>query len=421
MGSAKEKSKRKKRHIWVPLLLTAIVILFLIIYVYPSVTGVFETTSVIEYDGIQVVDEVDAYFVRDETVYYASRAGEINYYIGEGEQVRKGTPILKIIGGAAPEGSSQYGDFLNRVAGFNMGDSLFSSDMKRLDTELERLNQELNAESQRRYPDQNTITDLNTKIAKLQSKKNHLQTSQDSAQAELDAQSMPVGSYGQTPSQYTSPCNGIISYYLDGYETEFTTENMRLLSKAKVEKLDLEHAVTNVTRDHTRINEPLYKVVQNNEWYVVFWVDQDNISKYQKDRSVTLRLPMEEVEGTVRDILEDEDYYLIVLEFNRYYEDLSQIRKLHTEVVTSDYKGLKVRNGSITTKDGETGVYVKDISGGYTFKPVKIIATDGEYSLLESSYFNKETSEGSIRVNTVDPYDEVLNSGKVDKNTEADQ
>lgn len=409
-----KKSSRKRKRIWIPTLAAVIVILFLIIYVFPSVTGVLETTSAIEYGSLQVVDSVDVYLVRDETVYYASRAGQLQYNVNEGDVVRKGTKVLQIKGGADDGSDGNWNPILNRVAGFNMGASLFSDDMKRVDDELSDLAGMLKNESEKRLPDQNTIANLQDEINKLKTKKEHILETGGSVSLDLNAQSMPIGSYGLAPSRYTSPYNGLISYYIDGYETEFSPANMRLLSGEKVKKLDLSHSEQNVKRKYTRVNEPLYKSVKNNSWYALFWVNQSDISKYKKNADVTLRLPKGDVKGSVFDIVADGDEYMIILQFDRYYQDLCQLRKVHAEVVSSDYRGLKVLNSSITTKNGQAGVYVKDISGDYVFKPVKIIASDGEYSLLESSTFQKDTSKGAISVNTVEPYDEILNSGKPD-------
>lgn len=409
-----KKGGKKRRRIWIPTLSIAVVILLFIIYVFPSVTGVLETTSTIEYGSLQVVDSVDVYFVRDETVYYASRAGQLHYNVNEGDVVRKGTKVLQIKGGADDGSDGNWNGILNRVAGYNMGASLFSDDMKRVDDELTDLAGMLKSEKEKRLPDQNTIANLQDEMDKLQVKKEHILSAGGTVSAELDAQSMPIGSYGLTPSSYNSPYNGLISYYIDGYETEFSPANMRLLSGEKVKKLDLSHSEQNVKRKYTRINEPLYKSVKNNNWYALFWVNQSDISKYRKNADITLRLPKGDVKGSVFDIVADGNEYMIILQFDRYYQDLCQLRKVHADVVSSDYRGLKVLNSSITTRDGQAGVFIKDISGDYVFKPVKIIASDGEYSLLESSTFQKDTSDGAISVNTVEPYDEILNSGKPD-------
>ena len=78
------------------LFILALIVLFIIIYVFPTVSGALTRTSFVEYGSIQTTDDVTAYFVRNEKVYKARSAGEIQYYFDEGEFLRKGERILSV-------------------------------------------------------------------------------------------------------------------------------------------------------------------------------------------------------------------------------------------------------------------------------------------------------------------------------------
>ncbi|MEL7656122.1 MAG: HlyD family efflux transporter periplasmic adaptor subunit, partial [Bacillota bacterium] len=221
---------------------------------------------------------------------------------------------------------------------------------------------------------------------------------------EVIKQNKSLNGAGIIPDNYICNSNGLISYYIDGYESEFTPENMTLLNRVKVQSLNID--VQNLARETTLGKEPLYKVVDNKKWYVVFWVAPENIVKYEKDHKATINLPLGQVEGKVYDIIDNKNEWLVILEFNKYYKELAQIRKIDAEVITSDYDGLIIPNESITSQDGQPGVYVKDKNGEYVFKPVKIITSDGESSLVEVSYYY--TDDGAKKVETVNIYDEIL-------------
>ena len=166
---------------------------------------------------------------------------------------------------------------------------------------------------------------------------------------------------------YTAQGTGIVSYYSDGKESYFTPESMVSL-------------------------------------------------KYSEGNRVTVELPLGKIKCSVYKITDVRDGYQIILRCNRYYEDFCKFRVFeNTTIITSDYEGLLVRNGSITTKDGKTGVYVKNLNGEYSFTQVSVISSNGEYSLLRSGSFYEQTDEGAVRVETVDAYDEILNSPKVKK------
>ena len=219
---------------------------------------------------------------------------------------------------------------------------------------------------------------------------------------------------GGAIKNYNCEKNGIISYYIDGNESWFTPETMAKLKEEDLEERD--QPPKNTVRSSVLSGEPLYKLIDNTEWYAICWVDQSSIAKFKKNSAVTLELPMGSVKGTIFDIVDKDGKWLVILRFNRYYEDLAKTRKTRASVITEDYKGLLIPNQSLVTVDGKVGVYVKRIGGDYDFVPVKIITTDGENSLVQDSYFYEETEEGgkkaTVKVDTVKIYDEILKSGK---------
>ena len=383
------------------LFFTTLVILFIIIYVLPNVTGALKKTEIIEYGSLQVTDHVTAYIVRNETVYFANKSGTIHYYIPEGEQVRKGTKILDITSGGASDKESGYQKLTERISKFNGGESLFNDDIKKIKAQISKLENDHSAALKSGEKEQ--AARIEQQLQRLNQKKEYIQAADESAKEEIVKQNKSVNAAGVMPENYVSQSNGVISYYIDGYESEFSPESMALLSHEKVRGLNID--VQNVTRETTLAKEPLYKVVDNQKWYVVFWVAPQNIVKYEKGKKATINLPLGQVEGKISDIIDDKGQWLVIMEFNRYYEEFARIRKVDAEVVTSDYSGLIIRNESITSKDGQPGVYVRDKSGAYVFRPVKIITSDGECSLVEVSYYY---TEDGTKVDTVNIYDEIL-------------
>jgi len=381
---------------------STLVILFIIIYVFPNVTGALKKTEIIEYGSLQVTDQVTAYIVRSETVYFANQTGNINYHVLEGEQVRKGVKILDITSGAHNDNESAYLKLMERISRFNGGESIFSDDIKKIRMQIARLENERDMAMNAGETEQ--AARLEQQIRRLNQKKDYILAADDAAKEEIVRQNKSINGLGVTPEDYISQSNGVVSYYIDGFESEFTPENMALLSRTKIQNLNFD--VQNLARETAQVKEPLYKIVDHKKWYAVFWVAPEDIVKYEKGRKATLNLPLGQVDGTIFDIIDDEGYWLVILEFNRYYEEFAQIRKVSAEVVTSDYSGLIIGNESITTENGQPGVYVKDKSGEYVFKPVKIITSDGECSLVEVSYFY--TDDGANKVETVNIYDEIL-------------
>lgn len=201
--------------------------------------------------------------------------------------------------------------------------------------------------------------------------------------------------------------NGIISYYVDGYENYFTPEKMAQLKYEEVSNLHISQI--NLTRKETFANEPIYKICENSAWYVVGWVEDGNVSKFIIGENVKIELPNGDISGVVENIIEDGDRWLIIMKTDMYYSEFGKMRSGQATIVTSNASGLIIKNESITTDEkGEIGVIVKKKNKDYEFKPIKVINTDGEISAVEVSFFyDKDGNE----VETVDVYDEILKNG----------
>ena len=209
------------------------------------------------------------------------------------------------------------------------------------------------------------------------------------------------------PDTYLISKPGIISYSMDGYESEMSPYTMKLLDREKAEKIDAE--VSDLSRETTRYGEPLFKIIDNSEWYAVMWIDERDLGKYSENKSVSMKLPDGDATGRVYSISESDGEIMVIMRFNAYYDSLSSLRKIQTEVISSDCSGLMIRNSFITSKDGQPGVYVLGVAGDSEFVPIKVKGTDGEYSIVESgSYYlyDEETGE-SQRYETVGVYDEI--------------
>lgn len=85
-----------------------IIALYVVIRIVPSLTGALTGTELIEYGNLEVYDEVTCYIVRDETVYTAAESGEMDFYILEGTQIKKGTELFAFT--EDTEGDEEDGD-----------------------------------------------------------------------------------------------------------------------------------------------------------------------------------------------------------------------------------------------------------------------------------------------------------------------
>lgn len=312
------------------LFLLAILILYVIIYVIPGVTGALKKTEIINAGELKVTDRITCYFVRNEKVYLSDRSGDINYYYEDGAHVRRGTKILDIQRKNMGEANNDYEEIM---------EALGSAASKQ----------------------ENNVTSF----------------------------------------------NGIVSYYIDGYEDYFTPDKMPGLKYKEVSKLGIKQI--NLTRKETFVNEPIYKICENSNWYIIGWVEDGNVSKYIVGEGVEIELPEGVISGEIENIIEDEDRWMIIMKTDMYYAEFGKTRSTEATIITANATGIIVKNESITTdENGIIGVYIKKKNKDYEFKPIKVINTDGKISAVEVSFFYDEDGN---EVETVNVYDEILKNG----------
>ncbi|HHW94724.1 MAG TPA: hypothetical protein GX736_02200 [Mogibacterium sp.] len=99
---------KKKWLVSLIIYLTLIALCALVIYIVPSVKGLLEKTYITESGEISVTDDVEAFIVRDETVYLAGRASTISRLADSDKLVKGGTRVVDISGEGLETESKRY-------------------------------------------------------------------------------------------------------------------------------------------------------------------------------------------------------------------------------------------------------------------------------------------------------------------------
>lgn len=212
-----------------------------------------------------------------------------------------------------------------------------------------------------------------------------------------------VGSEAVRTASFEAKSSGILSYYADGYESTLTLENMDTFTYENASAL--EERTVELKHKDVRRNEPIFKICDNDNWYILCWVESASISKYQVGQDVTFQFEDGSVDMTIESITEDGDKWKITCWSNNYYESFTSSRVKEAVLVSKDFDGLIVKNSCITTRNGEIGVMVLQKTGEFKFTRIKVIANDEEYSALEDDTFIDQNGE---TVKTVQVYDEIL-------------
>ena len=210
-----------------------------------------------------------------------------------------------------------------------------------------------------------------------------------------------------TATNVLCPKTGVISYYYDGYESLLTPDNLIDAQSFIPDEGTID--VQFIQTDSIKKNQPLYKLITSDTWYIVCLVPNENTDKYTWGNSVSIEFETGSVSGKIANIYPGDEYASVVISTSKYFADYDKLRQCDVTIVLSDSKGLIVPNTAITTIDEQTGVYVKNISGDYIFTNVKVKADNGTNSVVYADTYTVLYEDGlTDTISTISIYDEIL-------------
>ena len=198
---------------------------------------------------------------------------------------------------------------------------------------------------------------------------------------------------------------GFVSYYVDGAEAKLSTKAIESLNYKDLKDLTGRKAVK-VPSKNCGKDFPVFKIVRNRKWYLVYYLKKEDAAKYTQGDSVLIEVNGENVPVTVREVRDEGKNVRITLTCKTFFDGFLDIRNLDTKVTVESAEGLVLEDGSIVeAPDGKRGVFVVNKLGEHVFTPVKTKADDGTKCVVYSDIYVDD--EGNY-VETIGTYDEVI-------------
>ena len=202
---------------------------------------------------------------------------------------------------------------------------------------------------------------------------------------------------------------GVISYFYDGLEQSLRPDKLDSIAITSLEKAqEADFEVQSCKTKSAETGDKLFKVVDNEEWYLLAWLTAEEAEGIAEGGTVGVDFNDEScLKMKVKSVTAEEDKQKIVLSCNRYYEFFDQYRTKECRLIKYSKTGILLESSSIIEEDGQKGVYVKDKFGNYNFTPVRILGAEGDITAVEKNYYYDEDGQ---TVATVKNYDEILKS-----------
>ncbi|MCI7062128.1 MAG: hypothetical protein MR965_07985 [Lachnospiraceae bacterium] len=317
--------KRKK-----PKLTGFFLILFSIYILFQGISSFTKNhVSIYEVTEKKIAEDnlVRGIIMRNEKLVKSDQSGYINYYVADGTKVGARTKIYSI---------DETGQIYNQLADSeteqitisqkNTNDIRSEIDAYRTSFDLAHFDETYNF----KYNLENTVSEL-TNAQLLDNVTNILKK-------EGGDSSFRFGSAGES---------GIISYTSDGMEGL----DMNDITAETFESTADEQKQLRQTKS-VKAKTPIYRLVTNESWSVVFPLSKEQFTNIQKEKNITVTLKkiQARVNPQVTTFTMDGGYYARI-DLKRYMIQYINNRYIDLEIKMNDEAGLKIPKSSVLHKD----------------------------------------------------------------------
>lgn len=295
--------------------------------------------------------------LRDETTEFAEQSGYVNYYVREGKRAAAGTSIYSMseTGEVAKllEENAVSAELLSEQDVISIKKALSAYSLSYSDMTFDQI-----------YDSRYSLEAMVMEYSNFNALNNEEELS---------------GKLSGSFSQIHTPVSGIISYSIDGFEDLTAAQ----ISETVFDRSSYTRAITHAG-DLVEQGTPIYKVVTDDNWSLIFLLSETDVSDFRESSSLTVRFPGHDLttEGAFSMIVGTDGQNYGKLDFDRYMVQFISDRYLDFQVVMDVEKGLKIPVSAVTSKN-------------FYLVPVTYLTTGGD---TDQEGFNKEiyTENGTL-------------------------
>lgn len=374
------------------------------------------STQIVKMGTLDTSNHFEGIIFRNEKVVYSEEAGNVRYVIAEGEKVKKEGTVYVLV------------DEKNLVT--------TTSEKEKVDTEIYN-NAENNAvisnnqdarynleqEVKSRFEDfynnryENRTSYIYTLRGQLDSsvtnRTNLYAIEQEKKNQELVALKEEIETdLSNYQKGKAAADSGIISYRMDGNETENIQDTIDTLTYETYNKIRRTASISTLGQSEISSGDPIYKVILNNEWYIVTYVDAKEAEAYTVNQ--TYAINFDELGGQIVNFKldakkEEKTRVQLVFKTSNQINDFLDTRTVNFSIGEKATSGLKIPNQAIveqnlikiptqfcTDVEGKTTVYRK--KGEIT----ETIELNVQYMQNDMQYIRQDlTDVNNIQVNDI--------------------
>ena len=172
---------------------------------------------------------------------------------------------------------------------------------------------------------------------------------------------------------------GVISFYMDGYEKTLVPEGLEALTPAELRSVLAREAPKG---EKSRLTD-IYRLVNQSEWYVAILTDGKSWNPVLEQEYKLQFEGFEDVQynAKVTRVKKIDNEVLAVFQIDDPIGPLIYQRSGQA-FLSKNLTGLSVTSEAIYNQGGQAGVWLYDVPGG-TFVPVEVLSNDGRNALIQ--------------------------------------
>ncbi len=362
----------------------AILLVAVFLLVRPLLTTSSGVESIIDVNS-SITQSMDCVIIRDESVTTSDSTVRVEYIARENTEVSQGDTIASLFTTGYTESLlTRLEEIRQNIQAYHktLLGTIVDSDLDRLDAVVD-----ICADDFRNLVTQQTRGNLQTVIEQLETamvnRQDYMRQNKrdDTRLTQLyDQENTQLNSIQSWRVDSTADRDGVLSFYIDGYENDLTAASLDALTPADIRAVlagsDL--ATTADTR-----STGIYRIVDQDTWYVALVSSADNWIPVVGQNYYLQFEGFADLEysATVTNVQKSSGTVLAIFEINQPIGPMIYQRTGRATLSIS-LSSLAVNTRALYNQDGQLGVWLNDVPGG-TFVPVEVLSTEGDYSLIQ--------------------------------------
>ncbi|CEO34135.1 HlyD family efflux transporter periplasmic adaptor subunit [Paraclostridium sordellii] len=392
-----------------------IILLFIFIYIVSNVVILLgkTTTKTLTLKNEMVEESFNkkGLIIRDEYVINSNFDGKVEYYLKDGDRVKKKEDIACVYSNEIRDDDlKNLKNIKNDISSIENGDTAFiKKDIGNINKEISLLSQKLQIELLNENID---VYGQIEKINKLIDDKNLLINSDlnDKSLKNKQVQEKEVTNLiDKNTEVFKSKNSGVVSYQFDGNEEKFNFDNINQIKIKDIEGTKNNYKDISKEKKLDK-GEPIARIINNLKQFVAISCNEEEIKKFKIGQKIILSSDIEKINSKVYDIYKEGKQYIVILEISEQNVEIYDTRIKEFDIIYKSIEGLKVPKKAVVNSDGKKGVYVVSETGDAKFVELKGTLYESEEYIVIDHYKNDING-----VNTIKIYDEIILNPKLKK------